>query len=117
MKVEIFQYDDCQQLGPDAFPATTEGLQVFMGVDLAIKEKETTDKFAIVVLGVTPDRTAYYVLDFFEEQLRFTKQTSKIIELYKKWKPIRVGIETNAYQDAQAQNLKERDPDMRLRAI
>jgi predicted phage terminase large subunit-like protein len=117
MKGEIFQYDDCQQLGPGAFPETSEGLQVFMGVDLAIKEKETTDKFAIVVIGVTTDRSAYYVLDYFEDQLRFTKQTSKIIEWYRRWKPIRVGIETNAYQDSQAQNLKDREPDIRLRAI
>jgi phage terminase large subunit-like protein len=117
MKGEIFQYDDCQQLLPKEFPASTEGLQVFMGVDLAIKEKETTDKFAIVVLGITPDRSQYYVLDFFEEQLRFTKQTSKILEFYRRWKPIRVGIETNAYQDAQAQQLKEKDPDIRLRPI
>ena len=71
----------------------------------------------MIVLGITPDRTAFYVLDYFEEQLRFSKQTKKILEWNRKWKPIRIGIETNAYQDAQAQTLKEVDPDIRLRPI
>lgn len=116
MKGEIFQYDDCQQLDDDEYP-DVKTLRVYMGVDLAISEKEAADKFAICVIGVTPSRSAYYVLDYFEDQIRFSKQTSKIIEYAKRWDPIRVGIETNAYQAAQYQRLKEERPDLRLKAI
>lgn len=116
MKGEIFQFDDCQQIEDSEYP-DTKTLRVFMGVDLAIKEKETSDKFAIVVIGVTPTRSAYYVLDYFEDQVRFSKQTSKILEYAKRWDPIRIGIETNAYQEAQYQAVKEANPDVRLKAI
>ena len=116
MKGEIFQYDDCQQIGEDVWPNKAE-LQIYMGVDLAIGEDETNDKFAIVVIGVTRDRTAFYVMDYFEGQLRFKAQTAKIIDWAEKWDPIRIGIETNAYQAAQYQNVKEARPDVRLKGI
>lgn len=106
MKGEIFQYDDCQQLDESDWPDTS-GLRVFMGVDLAISEKDSGDKFAIVVIGVTADKSAYYVLDFFEGQLRFKAQTAKIVEYAKRWDPVRVGLETVQYQDAQAQAVEE----------
>lgn len=122
MKGEIFQYDDCQKADEADIPST-KSLRVFMGVDLAISEKEKADKFAIVVIGITPGRTAYYVLDYFEKQLRFSAQTDKIIEFARRWDPIRIAIETNQYQEAQYQTLKDRvaeDPDtpeLRLRPI
>lgn len=116
MKGEIFQYDHCQQLGEDAWPDVAS-LRVFMGVDLAISEDEKADKFAIVVIGIAKDRSAYFVLDYFEGQLRFKAQTAKIIEYYRRWKPIRIGIETNQYQAAQYETLKDKVPDMRLKKI
>jgi len=116
MKGEIFQYDDCQRV-PDTEWPDAQGLQVFMGVDLAIGEDETNDKFAIVVIGVNKDRTAFYVLDHYEDQLRFGAQTAKIKEYAKRWDPIRIAIETNAYQAAQYQTLKDTDPDIRLRPV
>ena len=121
MKGEIFQYDHCQELTVDEFP-DARGLRVFMGVDLAISESEQADKFAIVVIGVAPDRSAYYVLDYFEDQLRFNAQTAKIIEYARRWDPIRIAIETQQYQEAQYQNLKDREkdedsPDLRLKSV
>jgi predicted phage terminase large subunit-like protein len=122
MKGEIFQYDDCQQVDDKEIP-DHKGLRVYMGVDLAISQADTADKFAIVVVGIAPDRTAYYVLDYYEGQLRFSAQTAKIIEFHRRWDPIRTGIETVQYQEAQYQRLKEREaedarvPEMRLRSI
>lgn len=116
MKGEIFQFDHCQQLSEEDWP-DLKALRVFMGVDLAISEDEKADKFAIVVIGVNKDRSAYYVLDYYEDQLRFSAQTQKILEYYRRWKPIRCGIETNQYQAAQYQNLREKDKDIRLRRV
>jgi phage terminase large subunit-like protein len=116
MKGEIFQYDYCQQLSDDVWP-DPKTLRIFMGVDLAISEDEKADKFAIVIIGVTKDRSGYYVLDYFEDQLRFSAQTKKILEYYRRWKPIRCGIETNQYQAAQYQTLREIDKDIRLKRI
>jgi len=116
MKGEIFQYDQCQQISEEDWP-DYRNLRVFMGVDLAISESESADKFAIVVIGLTKDRSAYYVLDYYENQLRFKGQTKKILEYYRRWKPIRCSIETNQYQAAQYQNLKEENPDIRLKKV
>jgi len=110
MKGEVFQYDDCQKVDDDQIPG---GLRIYMGIDLAISEKQAADHFAIVVVGKdSTDR--YYVLDWYDGQLRFSKQTAKIIEYYNKWDPIRASIETNAYQEAQYQQLKDGDKDIRL---
>lgn len=116
MKGEVFQYDDCQRVPDSEFPDKSD-LQVFMGVDLAISQEAKADKFAIVVIGVNKARTAFYVLDFFEGQLRFSEQTAKIRKFAKDWDPIRIAIEVNAYQDAQYQNLKDTDPNIRLRPV
>mgnify|MGYP001818170406 CR=1 FL=1 len=105
MKGEIFQYDDCKIVTDDNIPFDAK-VRTFMGVDLAISEKSKNDKFAIVVVGKDTSGN-YYVLDYFEKQLRFGAQTQKILEYYIKWTPIRCGIETNAYQDAQYQNLRD----------
>jgi phage terminase large subunit-like protein len=116
MKGEIFRYDDCQQLTEDEWP-DTNSLRVFMGVDLAISEDEAADKFAIVVIGVRRDRSAFFALDYFEKQLRFKAQTEKILEYYDRWRPIRCGIETNQYQAAQYQTLKDLHPDKRFKKV
>jgi predicted phage terminase large subunit-like protein len=112
MKGEIFQYDHCQVLEDADYPSRTS-LRVFMGIDLAISEKDTADKFAIVVLGMDTVEN-YYVLDFFEGQLRFNQQTDKIIRDYNAWEVLRGCIETNNYQAAQYQNLKDRDKNIRM---
>jgi predicted phage terminase large subunit-like protein len=116
MKGEIFQYDQCQQISEEEWP-DHKNLRVFMGVDLAISESESADKFAIVVIGINRDRSAYYVLDYYENQLRFKEQTKKILEYYRRWRPIRCAIETNQYQAAQYQTLKEKNPDIRLKKV
>lgn len=116
MKGEIFQYDQCQQIPEEDWP-DHKSLRVFMGIDLAISESEQADKFAIVVIGISKDRSGYYVLDYYENQLRFKEQTKKILEYYRRWRPIRCAIETNQYQAAQYQTLKEKNPDIRLKKI
>lgn len=114
MEGEIFQYDYCQVIDPDNMPS---GLQIYMGVDLAITEKETGDKFAICVIGMDSSKNRY-VLDFLEKQARFGEQTRAIVEFYERWKPIRCCIETNAYQKAQYHHLKDDyDSDIRLKPV
>jgi phage terminase large subunit-like protein len=110
MKGEIFQFDDCQQVDDDVIPG---GLKKYMGVDLAISEKEKSDLFCIVVIG--EDKVGnIYVVDYYEGHLRFNAQTKMILKYYRKHDPIRCGIETNAYQAAQYQNLKDQDKELRL---
>ncbi len=87
-----------------------------MGVDLAISEDDKADHFAIVVIGMDKSKNRY-VLDWFEGQLRFNAQTSKIIDYYRKYDPVKVCIESNGYQKAQYHNLKDGDKDLRLKSV
>jgi phage terminase large subunit-like protein len=110
MKGKIFKYDDCQLIKREDLP---KDLSYYMGVDLAIGEKEQNDNFVIVVIGKKEEY--YYIVDFYEGQIRFSDQTRKIRDYYKRYDPIKAHIETNAYQEAQYQNLKDKYPDMRLK--
>lgn len=113
MKGEIFQYDDCQQINDDEIP---KDLKIFMGIDLAISTKASADLFAIVVGGVDKEEN-YWILDYFDGHLRFKEQTAAIRRIYKQYDPVRAAIETNAYQAAQYQNLKDEDKNLRLFGI
>jgi phage terminase large subunit-like protein len=114
MKGKIFQYDHCQVLDDKDFPSI-EQIPTYMGIDLAIGEEEQHDMFAIVVVG--RNDSGIFVMDFFEGQLRFKDQTEKILELGKRWQITRGGIETNAYQKAQYQAVREANPWLNLRPL
>lgn len=113
MKGEIFQYDHCQQIEEDDYP---DNLKIFMGTDLAIKESEKADQFAVVVIGCTgkvscgKDPEAVYVLDYYANHLRFGQQTKQILRLYDEWEPLSCAIEAVGYQLAQYQQLKDIRP-------
>ncbi len=117
MQGQIFQYDDCQVLTDEQVGNVDwESLRVYHGVDLAISTSEEADMFAQVVIGMGPPPDGskgaafdnVFVLDYHEEHLRFGQQTKAIIDRRKKWKPIRTGVEANAYQEAQIQNLEDK---------
>jgi phage terminase large subunit-like protein len=114
MKGEIFQWDDFQTVDDDELP---NNLRIFCGADLAISENEKADLFAMVAIGIDVKTARVYVLDYFEGHLRFGAQTEKILKWHKLHNPTRFGIETNAYQLAQYQQLKDRDPDVRVKKI
>jgi len=117
MQGQIFQYDDCQVLTPEQEAAVDwESLRVYHGVDLAIKQDEEADMFAQVVIGFGPDPSGakggpdhMFIIDFQEEHLRFAEQTKAIIKKRKQCKPIRTGVEANAYQEAQIQALEDKN--------
>jgi predicted phage terminase large subunit-like protein len=121
MKGEMFQYDWMREVGPEEVP---EDAVVAIGVDLAIKEKETADCFALVAIAATKDGRIY-VIDHYSGHLSFSKQTAKILEWWRTgvhgWTAreniIWVAIETNQYQEAQAQVLRETEAEMPIKQI
>lgn len=105
MKGAIFDYDYFEEYSLIDLDADWP---IFMGVDLAIKQSEEADCFAIVVLALNPANGFIYCIDFLEKKLTFTQQVNKVLEFAARYNPRRIGIETNAYQDALVQVLKER---------
>lgn len=110
MKGEIFHYDHFEKHSLSDFP-DLKSMRIYMGVDLAIGEKESNDLFSIVVLGIKDGH--FWIIDFEEARLRFNVQTERILSYYKKYNPIWCGVETNAYQKAQLHNLKDELPSFR----
>jgi len=103
MKGEVFHYDDCQIIKDEDVPS---GLSIFMGVDLAVTENDKNDQFAIVIIG--EDKSGrIYVLDYLMEHISFVKQKGRTSELFRKWDPVRCGIEGNAYQKVLQEEVRD----------
>ena len=112
MRGDIFDYDDCLEIKDEEYPPVDE-LRVYMGVDLASDEKERKQnaRFAIAVIGIRgsiiKDDFYVYLLDFYDEHLRPTKQPAKVLEFCDRHKPLRAGIDSVQYQDSLRQHVKD----------
>jgi predicted phage terminase large subunit-like protein len=88
------------------YDSPPESLRVYQGVDLSIAQTDSADFFAVVTIGV--DALAnIYVLDCYQARISFRQQTAAILQKFLRFDPLKVAIESNAYQAAQADTLKE----------
>jgi predicted phage terminase large subunit-like protein len=108
MKGEIFQLDDMKTCRESEVP---RDLVYFIGVDLAITQNEEADYFSTTTGGLDLSTGVYYIVDAMEARLRFGEQTSAIVEGNQRWAPLRIGLEINAYQEAQLQHLQDTETD------
>jgi predicted phage terminase large subunit-like protein len=114
MKGTIFRYDDCQRISLNDYPKASE-MRFYIGIDLAISQTKKADQFAIVCIGRPMRRPEQvYVWDAWEGHLPFTKQTEKIAQWCERYHPVRAIIETNQYQEAQYQVLREKHPEYNI---
>tara|TARA_B110000467_G_C18338676_1_gene500982 strand:+ start:2144 stop:3637 length:1494 start_codon:yes stop_codon:yes gene_type:complete len=81
-------------------------VEVYMGVDPASSLAAHADFFVIAAIGMDYEGNRYSI-DIFRERLSPEKQPAKIVELYKKYKPRRVKIETVGYQEALRTAVRE----------
>jgi len=101
----LLKLDWIKQYRPDELP-NIEDLNVYQGWDLAISTKETADYTVCTTIGVL-DEKHIYVLDWYRDRITFPTQVKLVKKLAKKWDPLQIGIESNAYQTALPQELKE----------
>ncbi len=100
-KGDIFRYDWF-----NFSDETQHKLKVYQGVDLAISKTDTAAFFVILTLGIAQDGNIY-VLDIYRKRgVTFNTQQNVIIKKAEEWKPLKIGIETNAYQEVMAQEVK-----------
>ena len=85
-----------------------KNLKIYQAIDLAIKKKTKNDYFVIITIGVDDDKNVY-ILDIFRKKLDFPAQVKAVQKMYKKWKPKRVAIEENGYQEALKQQVLTQD--------
>lgn len=94
-KQKYFQYYDTLPLN----------LRIYQTVDLAISTKTEADYFVILTFGLDKDSNIY-IMDLFMDKLEFLQQVESIKRNYGKWKPISIGIESVAYQQAMYQMFR-----------
>jgi len=82
-------------------------VNTFIGVDPASSTSEKADNTVIFVIGVTPDNKVL-LLDIFAEKITPTDQVGKIFEYVRKYRPKHVTVETQGYQLALADWLREK---------
>lgn len=80
-------------------------VDLYQGIDPASSLSLHADYFVIVTLALDKDGTVY-MIDIFMKRLNPADQPAKIIELFKKYRPRRVRIETVAYQEALRSNVR-----------
>ncbi len=73
----------------------------YIGVDLAISEKETADETAMCVIAAGfGNPCSYYEVETIYGHWDFDKQLEMLVELNARYRPISIGIESVQYQKA-----------------
>jgi phage terminase large subunit-like protein len=88
------------------FDLRPTGLRVYQGVDLAISKLNTADFFVILTLGID-NAGNVFILDIYRKRnVSFNEQVKLVLKKAEEWKPVKIGIETNVYQAALAQEVE-----------
>ena len=74
-------------------------VELYSGVDPASSLSSRADFFVIATIGIDADNNKY-IVDIFRERLDPARQPQKIIDIYERYRPKRMKIETVAYQEA-----------------
>ena len=92
-----------------------DAMEIYQGYDLAIGKKDNNDFFVCTTIGVMKDPFKIYFLDWYRERLSFPEQVKMVKKLFngpitpilegRQWRPLQIGIESNAYQVALAQQV------------
>lgn len=75
-----------------------KGLTYMTTVDLAIGKNQENDQTAIVTVGKAYDKPNWYVVDVVAGRFDPLQTIDAIFAVYMRYRPIKVGIETVAYQ-------------------
>jgi len=81
------------------------GMNIYILVDAASSKKRDSDYTAISVIGLGADKN-YYKLDWVRDRLSLTERGRAVMDLHRKWLPIRVGYERYGMM-ADIEHLKE----------
>jgi predicted phage terminase large subunit-like protein len=80
-------------------------LRIYQAWDLAISEDPSADWTVGLTLGVGMEG-GLYLLDYVRDHWDFPTQMKKVEEQARLWRPLKIAIESNAYQKALPQALR-----------
>ena len=104
LNIDWLQYYDFNELPDD--------LTYYIGVDLAISEKEKADETCIALVGYQSKRRKVYLIEIRHGRWDFPTAYGKICTAYDEWskagmRAVEVLIENNVYQAAMAQHIAD----------
>ena len=81
-------------------------VKIYCGVDPASSLASTADYFVVTTIGIDYDNNKY-IIDIFRARISPAEQPGKLIEVFKKYRPKRMMIETVGYQEALRTAVRE----------
>ena len=81
-------------------------VELYTGVDPASSLSARADFFVIATIAIDSENNKY-VIDIYRDKISPAEQPQKIIDIYKKFKPRRVKVETVGYQEALRTAVRE----------
>tara|TARA_R110000822_G_scaffold75287_5_gene181075 strand:- start:4131 stop:5627 length:1497 start_codon:yes stop_codon:yes gene_type:complete len=81
-------------------------VELYSGIDPASTLTARSDFFVIATIAVDSEGNKY-IVDIFREKINPALQPDAIIDIYKKFKPKRMRIETTGYQEALRQTVRK----------
>lgn len=92
-------------------------LKKYIGIDLAVSERDTADRFCASLIGVDDDGSVY-LLEQFVDRIPFPDQVQLVTDWNIKYRPIIIGIESGVgYQGALEQHAVRLDPSLPILPI
>ena len=82
-----------------------ERLEYHFGVDLAVSDKETSDYFVVAVVGRDTETNRLYLVDMVRDRMGLDKQASMLTLIAERYNPVRVTVESNAWQKLAVDNF------------
>lgn len=79
---------------------TRLGLDFYITVDLAISQKQSADDTVLCVVGKRRNNPEWYIFELLGGKMDPLQTIDNLFYLYSKYRPIKVGIESVAYQKA-----------------
>lgn len=104
---EWLNYYESGDLPRDKEAPEQYALRTYLGVDPAISLSDQADRFAMSLIGVHPQTGKVYLLEQFADRISFPEQVQMIEEWFMKYRPTYIGVESNAYQAALAQQVAQ----------
>jgi predicted phage terminase large subunit-like protein len=110
--IKLHHYDYKRMDGQNCLVRTVDGkeeikpVEVYCGVDPASSLSSTADYFVVSTIGIDCDNNKY-IIDVYRDRISPAEQPAKLIEVFKKYRPKRMKIETVGYQEALRTAVRE----------
>ena len=110
--IKLHHYTYKRENGQNLLIRTIDGemerkpVDIYCGIDPASSLSARSDFFAIATMAVDSDGNKY-IVDIIRDKIDPALQPQKIIDIYKKYRPRKMKIETVGYQEALRSNVRK----------